>query len=79
VIILFYDILLKRDREMPMADIDKCPPELRNDLLAELVTEVREMSDREIGFLMLEAMDDDEMQSRIEELGNGAPFSSTVH
>jgi hypothetical protein len=62
-----------------MALLDNCAPEWREALMAELMQEAADMSSRELAFLLLDAMDDDEMQERIGELAQDSPESANTH
>ena len=51
-----------------MANLD---PLMRNKLMVSLVREGRELSEWDIGMLLLMAMDDGEVKARVEELRTG--------
>jgi hypothetical protein len=67
-----------RDHSRP-ADLERVPAEWREALLEELIDEVNDMSSRELAFLLLEAMDQDELDERVRELAEDFPDSAVVH
>ena len=54
-----------------MANLDDVDPLMRNKLMVSLVREGRELSEWDIGMLLLMAMDDGEVKARVEELRTG--------
>ena len=54
-----------------MANLDDVPEEYRAKLMDDLIMEIEDMSTRELVFLLLHGMEDDELQARVEELRTG--------
>ncbi len=54
-----------------MAELDDVDPLMRNKLMVSLVREGRELSEWDVGMLLLMAMDEDEVRARVEELRTG--------
>jgi hypothetical protein len=61
------------------ADLERVPAEWRGALMGELIDEVNDMSSHELAFLLLEAMDQDELDERVRELAEDFPDSIVVH
>jgi hypothetical protein len=61
------------------ADLERVPAEWREALMGKLVDEVNDMSSRELAFLLLEAMDQDELDERVRELAEDSPDLAVVH
>lgn len=61
------------------ADLERVPAQWREALLAELMEEAADMSSKELAFLLLEGMDQDELDERVEELKRDFPDSAVVH
>jgi hypothetical protein len=55
------------------ADLERVPAEWREALMAELIDEVGDMSTKELAFLLLEGMDQDELDERVAELARDFP------
>lgn len=56
---------------MIMAELDDVEEGMRNKLMVSLVREGRELSEWDVGMLLLMAMDEDEVRARVEELRTG--------
>ena len=54
-----------------MAELDDVDPLMRNKLMVSLVREGRELSEWDVAYLLLMAMDDGEVKARVEELWTG--------
>lgn len=54
-----------------MAELDDVEEGMRNKLMVSLVREGRELSEWDVGMLLLMAMDKDEVRARVEELRTG--------
>lgn len=54
-----------------MAELDDVEEGMRNKLMVSLVREGRELSEWDVGMLLLMAMDEDEVRARVEELRTG--------
>lgn len=61
------------------ADLERVPAQWREALMMELVDEVGDMSTKELAFLLLEGMDQDELDERVAELARDFPDSAVVH
>lgn len=61
------------------ADLERVPAQWREALMAELMEEAADMSSKELAFLLLEGMDQDELNERVEELKRDFPDSAVVH
>lgn len=61
------------------ADLERVPAQWREALMAELMQEAADMSSKELAFLLLEGMDQDELNERVEELKRDFPDSAVVH
>ena len=56
---------------MIMAALDDVPEQYRAELMDDLIMEIEEMTPKELAFLLLHGMDDDELRARVEELRTG--------
>lgn len=54
-----------------MAELNNVPEEYRAELMDDLIREIEEMTPKELAFLLLHGMDDDELMARVEELRTG--------
>lgn len=61
------------------ADLERVPAQWREALLGELMEEAADMSSKELAFLLLEGMDQDELDERVRELERDSPDSAVVH
>lgn len=61
------------------ADLERVPAQWREALMAELMEEAADMSSKELAFLLLEGMDQDELDERVEELRRDTPDAAVVH
>lgn len=55
------------------ADLERVPAQWREALLGELMDEAADMSPKELAFLLLEGMDQDELDERVAELARDFP------
>lgn len=61
------------------ADLERVPAQWREALISELMAEVADMSPKELAFLLLEGMDQDELDERVAELARDMPDAAVVH
>lgn len=61
------------------ADLERVPAQWREALISELMMEAADMSSKELAFLLLEGMDQDELDERVRELERDMPDAAVVH